>query len=439
MAQDKKCYDCIVIGGGASGMMAAITAAGCGADVAIIEHTKRLGNKILQTGNGKCNFTNRYMDLSMYQNEDKEFVKNVISRFDSDNVIEFFRRLGVYVKERNGYVYPHSETAASVNDALRLEVENQKITVYAECEVLAVRKKTEFGAESEKGGFAVKTTTGSLYARKLILATGSKAAPKSGSDGSGYELARQLGHKIKKPLPALVQLVSSNPYCKAMAGVRSTGTARLYIDGTFAAEDTGEIQYTDYGISGIPVFQLSRHAVLALDKGRSVNICVNMLNDIYKETLYQDIESRFSKSSSKTVEQYFSGIVNKKLVYAAGKTANVDVTKTVAETKTNELRKIVDVLACFKFDITGSKGFDQAQVCQGGVRLSDVDGYTLESKMCPELYFAGEILDVDGKCGGYNLQWAWSSGYVAGVNASGANIGADAEGINAADADTTRK
>lgn len=432
MAQDKKCYDCIVVGGGAAGMMAAITAAGYGADVAIIEHTKRLGNKILQTGNGKCNFTNRYMDLSMYQNEDKETVKNVISQFDSDNAIEFFRGLGVYAKERNGYVYPHSETAASVNDALRLEAENKKITVYTECEVMAVKKNAECGAESgaksEKCGFAVKTTAGSLYAAKLILAAGSKAAPKSGSDGSGYELARRLGHKIKKPLPALVQLVSSNPYCKAMAGVRSTGTAGLYIDGTFVAEDTGEIQYTDYGISGIPVFQLSRHAVLALDRGKSVNICINMLNDIAAETLYQDIEKRFSKSGTKTAEQFFSGIVNKKLVYAAGKTANVDVTKTVAETGVKGLRKIADVLACFRFDITGSKGFEQAQVCQGGVRLSEVDGYTLESKLCPGLYFAGEILDVDGKCGGYNLQWAWSSGYVAGVNAAGAKTA----GINSA-------
>ncbi len=421
MAQDKKCYDCIVIGGGAAGMMAAITAAGCGASVAIIEHTKRLGNKILQTGNGKCNFTNRYIDLSMYQNEDKETVINIIGQFGVDNVMEFFRGLGIYAKERGGYVYPHSETAASVNDALRLEVENQKIKVYTECEVLSVESEKTYEACATTR-FSVKTTLGIIYAPKLILATGSKAAPRSGSDGSGYELARQLGHKIKKPLPALVQLVSSNPYCKAMAGVRSTGTAKLYIDGIFASEDTGEIQYTDYGISGIPVFQLSRYAVLALDKGRSANICINMLNDISQDTLYRDIENRLDKNSAKTVEQYFSGIVNKKLVYAAGKTANVDVTKRIDKAGAKELRKIVDALACFSFDITGSKGFEQAQVCQGGVRLSEVDEHTLESKLCKGLYFAGEVLDVDGKCGGYNLQWAWSSGYVAGVNAAGNRV-----------------
>ncbi len=409
MAQDKKCYDCIVIGGGAAGMMAAITAAKQGAKAAIIEHTKRLGNKILQTGNGKCNFTNRYMDVSMYQNEDKDAVKNVISRFDVDDVIEFFRGLGVYAKERGGYVYPHSETAASVNDALRLEVENQKITVFTECEILSAKPDTV--------GFNVKTTAGYMHAEKLILSTGSKASPKSGSDGSGYELAGKFGHKIKKPLPALVQLVSSNPYCKAMAGVRSSGTAALYIDGVFAAEDTGEIQYTDYGISGIPVFQLSRHAVLALDRGKSVSVCINMLNDISPETLYQDIENRLAQNSTKTIEQYFSGIVNKKLVYAAAKTANVDVSKTAAQAGAKGLRKVVDALECFRFDITGFKGFEQAQVCQGGVRLSEVDEHTLESKLCPGLYFAGEILDVDGKCGGYNLQWAWSSGYVAGVSA----------------------
>lgn len=417
MEQDKKCYDCIVIGGGAAGMMAAIVAAGRGAKVAVIEHTKRLGNKILQTGNGKCNFTNRYMDMSMYQNEDKGTVKNIISQFDDDDVIEFFRELGVYAKERGGYVYPHSETAASVNDALRLEIENKKITVYTECEVSSVKFK-DCRENAGMSGFCVKTADGLMYSKTLVLATGSKAAPKSGSDGSGYELARQLGHKIKKPLPALVQLISSNPYCKAMAGVRGSGTATLYIDGVCAAEDTGEIQYTDYGISGIPVFQLSRHAVLALDQGKTVSVCVNMLNDISIETIYRDIENRFAQNSAKTVEQYFSGIVNKKLVYAAGKTANVDVTKTAAQVGAKGLRKVADVLKCFRFDITGSKGFEQAQVCQGGVRLSEVDAYTLESKLCTGLYFAGEVLDVDGKCGGYNLQWAWSSGYVAGINAA---------------------
>lgn len=416
MAQDKKCYDCIVIGGGASGMMAAISAAGCGADVAIIEHTKRLGSKILQTGNGKCNFTNLYMDETMYQNEDKQIVKNVISQFGVHDVIEFFRGLGVYAKERNGYVYPHSETAASINDALRLEVENLKIAVYAECEVLSVKVSGECN-DNQVVGFVVETSSGRLLAKRIVIATGSKAAPKSGSDGSGYELARQLGHKIKKPLPALVQLVSDNPYCKAMAGVRSTGVVKLYVDGVFAADDVGEVQYTDYGISGIPVFQISRHAVLALDRGKKVTVQINMLNDISVETLYSDIDGRLYKNRTKTVEQYFSGIVNKKLIYGAGKTAKVDVTKTVEEVGAKGLRKIVDVLENFIFDITGSKGFEQAQICQGGVRLSEVDEYTLESKMCPGLYFAGELLDVDGKCGGYNLQWAWSSGYVAGKNA----------------------
>lgn len=419
MPQNIKCYDCIIIGGGAAGMTAAAAAARGGVRVAIIEHTKRTGTKILQTGNGKCNLTNKNMDVSMYQNEDRSFVKKVLDQFDEQAALAFFQEIGVFSRERNGYLYPHSETAASVNDALRFEIERLGVETVTECHTHTIEPEMHKAGRTGKcTGFLINTDKGGFFTETLILATGSKAAPKTGSDGSGYTLAGLLGHHIKKPLPALVQLTCSQSYCKAMAGVRSTGTLTLYVDNRPLCKESGEIQYTDYGISGIPVFQLSRHAVLAMEQKKEVFAEVDMAHDISRETLYEYIEKGLLTESGKTAEQFFSGILHKKLVYGAGKSCGVDTARSVGELGAGRLKTLADAIKCCRFDITGSKGFDSAQVCQGGVILSEVNPETMESVICPGLYFAGELLDVDGRCGGYNLQWAWSSGYIAGCNAA---------------------
>ncbi len=410
--QADKSFDCVVIGGGASGMMAAITAARNGANVAIIEHTGRLGSKILQTGNGKCNFTNLAMDIDCFQNDNKDFVADVLSVFDQYAVIEFFKELGVWHKERNGYIYPHSETAASLQDALRMEVSKQGVNTLLQTEVLDV-------CVDECGSYSVKCADDTFVKGKcLVLATGSKAAPKTGSDGSGYKLAKKLGVTVKKPLPALVQLVSDNSLCKAMAGVRSTGLVSLYVDGKVVSEDTGEVQYADYGISGIPVFQISRYAVKAVDEGRAVVVKIDMIPDISKDELYADIRRRYEDDYDKNIEQFFAGIVNKKLVYAASKLANIDINACVGSVKLAKLNQVVDTLKAFEFNIVSFKGFDSGQICQGGVALEEINPATMEHINQSGLFFAGEVLDVDGKCGGYNLQWAWSSGFVAGLNAA---------------------
>ena len=402
--------DCIVIGGGAAGMMSAVCAAQGGASVILIEHTARLGSKILQTGNGKCNFTNLHMNASCYQNDNPRFVMQVLKTFPVQATLDFFENAGIYHKERNGYIYQHSETAASLQSALRYEVQQNGVTVFTEQSVSSIEKKDHL--------FYVTTDSASFCAGACILATGSKAAPKTGSDGSGYTLAKKMGHHIVKPLPALVQLTSDNPLCKSMAGVRSTGNVTIFANGSRIASDTGEIQYTDYGISGIPVFQVSRYAVKAVDEKKYVTAVVDMLPDFTADALAKQSIRRMYQNSSLDVVTFFSGLLNKKLVQAVAKSCGYAADTTMDTVGKKGIFRLISTFKAFTFSITGSRSFEAAQICQGGVSLEEVDSQFMQSLLCPGLFFAGELLDVDGKCGGYNLQWAWSSGHLAGTSAA---------------------
>ncbi|MDO5381848.1 MAG: aminoacetone oxidase family FAD-binding enzyme [Eubacteriales bacterium] len=408
-------YDCVVIGGGASGMMAAITAASNNINTCIVEHTDRIGTKILKTGNGKCNFTNMSMDSSMYQNDNKEFVMEIIDRFNVSETIAFFKRLGIYHKDKNGYVYPHSETAASLQNALRIEVERLGIDLLTgiECETIE-KNVSEEGKLHYKLHFA-NNIHKVINTKCIIIATGSKASPKTGSDGSGYKIAKKLGMKIVKPLPALVQLVCDEKYAKVSSGVRSTGTVSVFCDGELIAKDYGEIQYTDYGISGIPVFQVSRFAVKAVDSGKKVQAVIDMLPDFSDEDVNYLLNTIFEKNRHKTVEQFFEGIINKKLVNMVCRNLKTDINQTLDNAGVKCIKRIVENMKCYKYNVTGFKDFEWGQICQGGIALDEVD-VNLQSVRNPGIYLCGEVLDVDGKCGGYNLQWAWSSGYVAGVS-----------------------
>ncbi|MDO5402912.1 MAG: aminoacetone oxidase family FAD-binding enzyme [Eubacteriales bacterium] len=405
MKQEKKVYDCAVIGGGAAGLFGAVWLARKGLKVIVIEHTKKVGTKILQTGNGKCNFTNMKLDYTCFQSGNEKQVMEVVNRFDNRAAIEFFESVGVYHRERNGYVYPHSDTALSLQNGLRMEIEKQK-----------VRLSTEF--ETKKivycdNVFEIISDSYTYYADTVLLATGSKAGPKTGSDGSGYIMAESLGHHIIKPLPALVQLVSKDKECRLMAGVRSTGRIVLYVDGEAVSSDIGEIQYTEYGISGIPVFQISRYAVKALDMGRSVSVTIDMLPDYTYEYAKEICEKGIACFPDKNVEQFFEGIINKKLVSAVAGRCKISASGKAKDLGSRELFKCVEMFKNYRVNIDGYKDFDNAQVCQGGVPLDEIDTCSMMSKIKPGVFFAGELLDVDGKCGGYNLQWAWSSAAVA--------------------------
>lgn len=448
-------YDVAVIGAGASGMMAAIQAAKNGRSVAVLEILARPGKKILVTGNGKCNLTNYKLDGSCYHTDSgsTEDIMGVIERFDSKAVTEFFREEGMLVRDRDGYVYPYSEQATSVLDCLRQCLVRYGVELICGCETASVKKSgNEFivsgmirdveaenrRADAKKDGSKKKAKDKasandvaamrkfSCISDELIVATGSAAGgvcnqgmARKGVEAAepncelGYNIARGFGHHIVKLLPALVSLVCSEGFFKEISGVRAKGSVRLIIDGECAASDRGELQLTDNGISGIPVFQVSRYAVAALDSGKKrVQAELDFMLEYGEKELSEYIDKlksdmkRIHRGSSYDNEaaltETLTGLVNRKLMglfirLSGGRTA-----------------ELVKLLKHFTVEVVDFKGTQSAQVCSGGVRLDEIDIANMESKLCHGLYFCGEVLDVDGCCGGYNLQWAWSSGYAAG-------------------------
>lgn len=401
-----------VIGGGASGLMAAITAASHNAEVIIIEHKDRVGKKILSTGNGRCNFTNLSQEPVCYHSENVHFPWKILEKFNVQQTISFFLGLGIYSKNRNGYLYPQSDQASAVLDVLRIEAARLGITIMTDtnCEKIRPVKK----------GFQIDTGMRVISVDKVILAAGSKAAPVSGSDGSGYTLAKKLGHRIVPVLPSLVQLRCKENFYKAIAGIRVNGSVAIYVDGECQAKDQGEIQLTNYGISGIPVFQVSRYAAIGLYEKKQVMAVLDFMPDFQEEQFRTFLKMRIATRPHKTMEEFFIGLFHKKLSDLWLKLARVERTKAVGKCTEEEISRMIGLMKRFKTEVIETNSFEQAQVCRGGVDTMEVNPDTLESKYIPGLYFAGEILDVDGICGGYNLQWAWSSGYVAGKEAANA-------------------
>lgn len=401
----------IIIGGGAAGLTAAIAAAENGARVTILEHMPRVGKKILSTGNGKCNMTNRNLDGACYRCSQAHFPMEVIGRFPVEETIGFFRRLGIVTVDRNGYIYPASGQAQTVLDALREKTESLGVRTVCDCRVDFVDRSA--------GRFEVKTGTGDFAGDFLILATGSMAAGKTGSDGSGYALAKAFGHGLKKPLPALVQLRCKGDFFKSVSGVRTEAAVALYSEGAFLASDRGELQLTDYGISGIPVFQVSRYASENLDKKKNVTAVLDFYPQEEACGMLDLLRQQRKWLHDRAAGSFLCGIFNKKLAALFLKEAGIRPEFPVKMLSDDHLIRLCGLIKEFPVSVTGTNSYDQAQVCMGGVRTDQVSGATMESRLVKGLYLAGEILDVDGICGGYNLQWAWSSGYLAGKSAAG--------------------
>ncbi len=378
-------WDVIVIGAGAAGMTAAIVAARNGASVLILEKLDKAGKKLLATGNGKCNFTNAKMEADCYYG-DRNFVEHVLQQFSVIDALDFFRSIGIYPKEKNGYYYPNSEQAASVVKALVDEVHRLGIALWYNIGICNLY--------SQPQNAVVETSAGKLYAHKVIIATGLKAAPKLGSDGSMLNLIKELGHRFAPILPALCGFHCKGMDFKRLAGVRTHGTVTAYIDGEKKATDTGEIQFTDYGLSGIPVFQISHYLSEGLYHKSKVEIELNLLPDFDKNQLLLELESRMKKFG-------LNGLINQKI-------ADVMFSENMAS--------LAHALQYTRVPVTNYRDFEYAQVCTGGILIEDIDTNTLESRLAPHIFFAGEILDVDGICGGYNLHFAWATGYMAGRN-----------------------
>lgn len=405
-----------VIGAGASGMTAAITAARLGGEVTLFEKNDRVGKKILSTGNGKCNLGNTDFSMEQYYCQDREKLCKMFQVFSVWDTISFFESMGLMIRERDGYLYPYSEQASSVLDVLRMELARKKVTVVTGTEIRSVRYC------EGKGGFELTSGGGKTWCSdRLILSCGSPASLKKGEGLSGYELARELGHSTGKMVPGLVQLKSDEPFIKGLSGVRARAEIRLLIDGKEQAAESGELQFTDYGVSGIPVFQLSRLAAFALEEGRDVRILADFFPDQEETAFSWQNRIRYETQADKSLEDYLTGMLNKKINMTLIRKAGLKPGTRASEAGWEKIRELVRLGRSLEIHISGVNSMENAQVCAGGVLLDGL-GTELESERVKGLYFAGEMLDVDGKCGGYNLQWAFTSGYIAGSAAAGCNV-----------------
>lgn len=393
-----------VIGGGASGMLAAIFASRGGADVTVFEAKDTLGKKINATGNGKCNFTNMNMSPEFFRGNHPDFVRTALKEFSEKDAMDFFKSIGILPKVRNGYVYPNSEQAASVSGALSLACREAEVKVKNET-VNRIEKKGDFFLVNDNRFDSV------------IMACGSFANMKDTSSFNGYDLVRKLGHKVTKLYPALVQLKSNDRFLRTINGVRCEAGIRIFSDNKEVSSEKGELLFSDKGISGIPAMQVSRFVSELNEGNHDIKAKVDFFPEVDAASLEEELRRR--STMKRTVEEALTGLLNHKLNYIMLVKLGMDVYASARAMLTDKnISRLAELMKNYEFKITGTNSFDMAQVVAGGADTSEINSDTMESKLVKGLFFAGEIIDVDGTCGGYNLQWAWSSGYVAGKNAA---------------------
>ena len=408
MKQSRK--QILVAGGGASGLWADIPAARRGAKVTLLEKNKQTGKKLLVTGNGRCNFTNRNQDMKNYRSGCPAFVEQALREFSMEDAVKFFEDLGIPARDRDGYLYPADGQASSVASALRLEAERLKVRIGCNTEILS--------AEYTGSSFQVKTAGWQYEGDALILTCGSPAAPGTGASGDGYRLAEGFGHTVVPPLPALTGLYAAEKDCAKLAGIRQEAKVVLLIDGKECIEETGEVQFTSYGLSGIPVFQVSRYVSRALEKGRRCEILLNLWEGRGSGQTRRVFEESREYTGERSGTDTLLGVFPEKLSGVLLERAGISRKKKRNQWTQEEEPLLITQAEEMRFSVVRCRGFEQAQVCTGGVPLTELKGITMESACMPGLYLAGELLDVDGACGGYNLQWAWTSGYLAGSAAA---------------------
>ena len=385
----------IVIGGGASGMTAAITSRRCGNDVTIIEKNNNLGKKLLLTGNGRCNYFNENMDISnFFSNGD---VTKIINDKNINKVKSFFYSMGFISKIKDGYYYPYSNTSTSIQNYLAKEIEVLKIKVINE-EVIDILKEDKF---------IIKTNNNSYECDKLILSTGGITYPKTGSNGFGYNVLKKFGHKIIPVKPALVPLVT-NEDVKLWKGIRVNVHTKLYVDDILVSEDSGEAQLTDYGISGICIMNLSRF----VDKNKKNTLVINFL-PVIDNDLKEFLDERNKKLKNRSVIELLEMLINYKLLYYIFNKLKLDTRITWNELNSKEKDLLIEYITNYKLNIVDTKDENYGEVTCGGVSLDEIN-CNCESTIVPNLYITGELLDIDGYCGGYNLTVAWISGILSG-------------------------
>ena len=401
----------LVIGGGASGMVAAIYASRNNNEVILIDKNNNLGKKILVTGNGKCNYWNKDISLKHYNSSNLDVLDKIITNDNKLEIEKFFEKLGIVPKVRDNYYYPSSNQATSIQTALILECELCGVKIYNNEEVLSVI--------NDNNVYCVSTKNNKFYVDNVILATGSKASYKTFSEIDGYKIAEFFGHSIVEPLPALVQLNLDWNYLKDWQGIRSDVLVKLYENNKLLKEENGEIQLTDYGVSGICIYQLSSLISRGLYNSCKEEIEINFLNSfgIFDEDMFiKYFNDRNSYVIGRNVSELLDGMLNYKLINLLLKNCKIDRDLMWNDIEYDKKKLLGICLTRLRLNVISTRGFDSAQVCSGGVRLNEINPYTMESLKQKGLYIVGELLDVDGECGGFNLGFAWISGYLAGNN-----------------------
>ena len=401
--------DIVIIGGGVSGIVSAIKSFNGRNRITILERNDKCLKKLLLTGNGRCNYFNDDTSISNYHSMREDLLDKVINSDNMSRIFDFYNELGIIPKIKNGYYYPFSNQASTVRDALLFEVMKLGISIKYNYLVEKI--------EHSNNKFIIND---SIVCDKVIIATGSCSYPKTGSDGMGYDFLRKFGHNIIKPLPALVQLNSDFKYCRELSGIRSDVILSLYEDDEFISSSVGEVQLTDYGISGICTFNLSHFVTRGLDVGRKEVIKVNFLPFI-KDNYMEWFNTYSNKHNDKNIYMLLCNILNYKLVKVILKVCSIDNETYYNELDYNSRSLLIDNLTNFKFNIVSTKDFNFSQVCNGGVSLDEVNLSTFESLIVEGLYITGEVLDINGNCGGYNLICAVISGILVGDDLSDKN------------------
>ena len=393
----------IIIGGGASGMMCAINLARRGIDVKIIEQNNQLCKKLLLTGSGKCNYFNENISINNYRCDNFNLVNKIISKENQNKVLNILESIGVVTKVKNGYYYPFSNTATTMKNLFLVEAKKLKVDIRTDIVVLDIIKRDKF---------ILKTNCGDIKCDKVVLATGSNASIKN-LEYNSYKILKKMGLKIIDPLPALVMLEGKENYFKDWAGIRCDAKVELYQNNRFVAIENGEVQLTNYGISGICVMNLSGRISRFLKEEKKVTIYINFIPYIDKNLGYKYLEKRNKLIKNRTIIELLESIINYKLLYVILKKCHIDPNTTWNELDQKEKNILTDNIFNFSLDIVNTKGIECAQVVTGGLSLDEVNEQ-LESKKVPGMYIIGELLNVDGDCGGYNLGFAFMSGLVVG-------------------------
>ena len=393
----------IVIGGGASGLVAAIYAAQTN-DVVLLEKNSKCGKKLLITGNGKCNYWNEDFNVSHFNSSNLDLLKKIISADNKNKILRFFDEIGIVPRIKNGYYYPMSNQAISIQTALLKQAKLSKVVIKTESEVIDVKYQDKY---------QVKTKDETYECEKLIIATGSMAAPNTGSTGDGYRILSKFNHSLIKPTPALVQLISKGSFLKKWSGIRCDAKLSLYEDNCLIKQSLGEIQLTDYGISGVCTFQLSGLVSRGLSLQKKEVIEINFLPWLKKDFInYMDM--RNSKVKSRMISELLDSFFNYKLVNIILELSGIKQDELWENISLEKKNKLKINLTCFKLQIVDTKGFEHSQTCTGGIPLSEINLNTMESKKSKNLFITGELLDADGQCGGYNLGFAFITGMLAG-------------------------